>query len=159
MNPAPTACWPNSLARVQRGRPPPPCLAAVTGPDHTSEISQARAGGGASWRDHHAGERGGDGGAAGQQGAGEPGDDPGGFDEQQTCDAFIGSTPLSAWHGDRLMRHLLDRLQGNIGFLELNIRTLWSLIRVRPEMIRDTPVAEELQGLCSEWCFRPDTPG
>jgi hypothetical protein len=59
----------------------------------------------------------------------------GDFDEQQTCDAFIGSTPLSAWHGDRLMRHLLDRLHGDIGFLELNIHTLWSLIRVRPEMI------------------------
>ena len=44
------------------------------------------------------------------------------------------------------MRHLLDRLHGNIGFLELNIHTpWWSLIRVRPEMIRDTPVAEELQ--------------
>jgi transcriptional regulator with XRE-family HTH domain len=69
----------------------------------------------------------------------------GDLDEQQTCDAFIGSTPLSAWHGDRLMRHLLDRLHGNIGFLELNIHTLWSLIRVRPEMIRDTSVAEELQ--------------
>jgi hypothetical protein len=69
----------------------------------------------------------------------------GDFDEQQTCDAFIGSTPLSAWHGDRLMRHLLDRLHGNIGFLELNIHTLWSLIRVRPEMIRDTSVADELQ--------------
>jgi hypothetical protein len=27
----------------------------------------------------------------------------------------------------------------NIGFLEFNIHTLWSLIRVRPEMIRDTP--------------------
>jgi hypothetical protein len=37
------------------------------------------------------------------------------------------------------MRHLLDRLHGNIGFLELNIRTLWSLIQVRPQMIRDTP--------------------
>jgi hypothetical protein len=51
----------------------------------------------------------------------------GDFDEQQTCDDFIGSTPLSAWHGDRMMRHLLDRLYGNIGFLELNIHTLWSL--------------------------------
>jgi hypothetical protein len=44
------------------------------------------------------------------------------------------------------MRHLLDRLYGNIGFLELNIHTLWSLVRVRPEMISDPPVAEELAG-------------
>jgi transcriptional regulator with XRE-family HTH domain len=69
----------------------------------------------------------------------------GDFDKQQACDAFIGSTPLSAWHGDRLMRHLLDRLHGNIGFLELNIHTLWSLVRTRPEMISDAQVADELQ--------------
>jgi hypothetical protein len=31
------------------------------------------------------------------------------------------------------MRHLLDRLHGNIGFLELNIHTLWSLVRVQPD--------------------------
>jgi hypothetical protein len=66
------------------------------------------------------------------------------YAEQQTGDAFIGTTPLSAWHGNRLMRHLLDRLHGNIGFLELNIHTLWSLIRVRPEMISDSPVAQEM---------------
>ena len=57
----------------------------------------------------------------------------GDFAEQQTGDAFIGATPLSAWYGNRLLRHLLDRLHGNIGFLELNIHTLWSLIRIRPE--------------------------
>ncbi len=68
----------------------------------------------------------------------------GDFAEQQTGDAFIGTTPLSAWHGNRLMRHLLDRLYGNIGFLELNIHTLWSLIRVRPEMITDPPVAHDM---------------
>jgi hypothetical protein len=48
----------------------------------------------------------------------------GDFAEQQTGDSFIGSTPPSAWHGNRLMRHLLDRLYGNIGFLELNIHTV-----------------------------------
>jgi hypothetical protein len=70
----------------------------------------------------------------------------GDFAEQQTSDAFIDSTPPSAWHGNRLMRHLLDRLYGNIGFLELNIHTLWSLVRIRPEMISNPPVAEELAG-------------
>ena len=29
-------------------------------------------------------------------------------------------------------RHLLDRLHGNIGFTELNIHSLWALIRIRP---------------------------
>jgi len=68
----------------------------------------------------------------------------GDFAEQQTGDAFIGTTPLTAWHGNRLMRHLLDRLYGNIGFLELNIHTLWSLIRIRSEMITGPPVAQEM---------------
>lgn len=56
----------------------------------------------------------------------------------------MGITPLGAWQGNRLMRHLLDRLYGNIGFLEPNIHTLWSLIRIRPEMITDSPVAQEM---------------
>ncbi len=56
----------------------------------------------------------------------------------------MGATPPSAWHGNRLMRHLLDRLYGNIGFLELNIHTFWSLIRVRPEMITDPLVAQDM---------------
>ena len=68
----------------------------------------------------------------------------GDFAGQQTSDAFIGSTPPSAWHGNRLMRHLLDRLHGNIGFLELNIHTLWSLVRVRPELLSDPSVADEM---------------
>ena len=42
------------------------------------------------------------------------------------------------------MRHLLDRLYGNVGFLELNIHTLWALIRIRPEMIIGPPVAQEM---------------
>lgn len=68
----------------------------------------------------------------------------GDFAEQQTSDAFMGTTPLSAWHGNRLMRHLLERLYGNIGFLELNIHTLWALIRVQPEMIINPLVAQDM---------------
>ncbi|MCW2914406.1 MAG: putative transcriptional regulator [Actinomycetia bacterium] len=70
----------------------------------------------------------------------------GDFTEDQTGDAFIGSTSLTAWHGGRLMRHLLDRLRGNLGFLELNVHTLWSLVRVCPEMIRDPAMGGELNG-------------
>ncbi|WP_283136166.1 helix-turn-helix domain-containing protein [Rhizohabitans arisaemae] len=65
---------------------------------------------------------------------------------QQTGDAFIGSTPLSAWHGDRLLRHLLDRLNGDLGFVELNIHTLHALIRIRPELLNDWSLAAELNG-------------
>ncbi|REE98992.1 helix-turn-helix domain-containing protein [Thermomonospora umbrina] len=62
----------------------------------------------------------------------------------QSSDAFIQTTPVDSWHGAQLTRHLLDRLHGNIGFLELNIHTLWSLIQIRPDIIRDPATANEL---------------
>jgi hypothetical protein len=62
----------------------------------------------------------------------------------QTADSFIRSTPLSQWRGSQLMRHLLDRLHGNVGFLELNIHTLWSLVQTRPETLHDPALGLEL---------------
>jgi hypothetical protein len=63
---------------------------------------------------------------------------------EQDCDAFIGSTSLNAWHGRRLIRHLADRLHGNPGFMELNIHSLWALIRIRPDMAADPGLSDEL---------------
>jgi hypothetical protein len=54
--------------------------------------------------------------------------------EQQTSDTFISATSLTSWHGGRLARHLADRMHGNIGFTELNIHSLWALIRARPQL-------------------------
>lgn len=68
----------------------------------------------------------------------------GDLSQQRTDDAFIASTPLSAWHGDRLMRHLLDHLRADLNFLELNIHTLHTLIRVHPDLLTDPAVAVEL---------------
>jgi transcriptional regulator with XRE-family HTH domain len=65
--------------------------------------------------------------------------------EQQATDAFIGTMPVDAWHGRRLARHLLDRLHGNIGFTELNIHSLWALIRIRPGMAGVPVLADELE--------------
>jgi hypothetical protein len=56
------------------------------------------------------------------------------LDQQQATDEFIGCTPVSSWHGARLARHLADRLHGNIGFTELNIHSLWALVRARPAL-------------------------
>jgi hypothetical protein len=64
--------------------------------------------------------------------------------EPQASDAFIGALPLDAWHGQRVARHLLDRLHGNIGFMELNIHSLWALIRIRPGMAADPALAGDL---------------
>jgi transcriptional regulator with XRE-family HTH domain len=54
--------------------------------------------------------------------------------ELQTSDSFISTTPLTSWHGGRLARHLADRMHGNVGFTELNIHSLWALIRARPQL-------------------------
>lgn len=67
------------------------------------------------------------------------------LDGQQDGDAFIGATSLNAWHGRRLIRHLLDRLHGNPGFMELNIHSLWALIRIRPKMAASPALAGELE--------------
>jgi len=65
------------------------------------------------------------------------------LDDQQATDEFIGATTLDGWHGGQLVRHLAARLHGNIGFTELNIRSLHTLIRVRPALAH--PVAGDLQ--------------
>jgi hypothetical protein len=65
------------------------------------------------------------------------------LDEQQASDAFIGSTSLDSWHGSRLVCHLADRLHGNMGFTELNIHSLWALIRIHPGLA--VPVAADLE--------------
>lgn len=63
--------------------------------------------------------------------------------EQQASDSFIASTSLSSLHGGRLARHLADRLHGNIGFMELNIHSLWALFRIRPGLA--APLAADLE--------------
>ena len=65
------------------------------------------------------------------------------LDEQQASDEFIGSTSLHSWHGGQLIGHLAARLHGNIGFTELNIHSLHTLIRVRPALAQ--PVAADMQ--------------
>jgi hypothetical protein len=60
----------------------------------------------------------------------------------QTSDSFISTTPLASWHGGRVARHLADRMHGNVGFTELNIHSLWALIRARPQLA--PPLAPEL---------------
>jgi transcriptional regulator with XRE-family HTH domain len=59
-------------------------------------------------------------------------------------DEFLTTTDLHSWHGDRLLRHLLERISPEVGFLELNIHTLHALVRVHPDLITRPAVAAEL---------------
>ena len=63
--------------------------------------------------------------------------------DQRASDEFIDTTAPDSWHGGQLVRHLADRLHGNIGFTELNISSLHTLIRVWPALVH--PVADGLQ--------------
>ena len=65
-------------------------------------------------------------------------------DDQQPSDGFIGSASPSSWHGRRIARHLAGRMYGNIGFTELNIHSLWALIRIRPELAAEPSLAADL---------------
>jgi hypothetical protein len=42
------------------------------------------------------------------------------------------------------MRHLLDHLRADLNFLDLNIHTLHTLIRVHPDLLTDPAIAVEL---------------
>lgn len=65
---------------------------------------------------------------------------------QQRDDSFMVAG-MSGWHGDILLRHLLDRLDPSLGYLELNVHTLWALIGVRARLLSEQPdVVQELTG-------------
>jgi hypothetical protein len=51
-------------------------------------------------------------------------------------DAFMGAG-LGSWRGDRLLRHLVDRLDGALGYVDLNVHTTWALLLARPKLIAD----------------------
>ncbi|OPC82988.1 transcriptional regulator [Embleya scabrispora] len=63
-------------------------------------------------------------------------------------DAFMAApvTP-GAWGGQRLLAHLVDHLTPGLGFSELYIHTLWSLLAIRPHLLQaagvDTDVLRE----------------
>jgi hypothetical protein len=64
----------------------------------------------------------------------------------QRDDSFMVSG-MGAWHGDILLRHLADRLDPSLGYLELNVHTMWALIGAKPRLLSEQPgVAEELTG-------------
>jgi helix-turn-helix protein len=62
-------------------------------------------------------------------------------------DAFMAApvTP-GAWGGQRLLSHLVEHLSPELGFSELYVHTLWSLLAVRPHLLRATgPVTKALR--------------
>ncbi|MFD3442365.1 helix-turn-helix domain-containing protein [Streptomyces sp. NPDC058685] len=56
----------------------------------------------------------------------------------QLDDSFI-ATNVGPWQGDRLLQHLVGGLTPAHGFFDLNVHTLWSLLTVRPNLLRSGP--------------------
>lgn len=53
-------------------------------------------------------------------------------------DSFMPSG-LGGWRGDRLLRHLVDRLDDALGYVDLNVHTTWALLAARPQLLGDAP--------------------
>lgn len=56
----------------------------------------------------------------------------------QRDDTFM-PTGLGNWRGDLLLRHLTERLDGNLGYVDLTVHTLWALIAAKPHLLAEDP--------------------
>jgi hypothetical protein len=56
----------------------------------------------------------------------------------QRDDSFMPSD-LGNWRGDVLLRHLTERLDGGLGYVDLTVHTLWALVAAKPHLLADDP--------------------
>lgn len=63
--------------------------------------------------------------------------------DPQLADTFMVELDLDSWHGDRLLKHLMGRLDPTNPFVDVVCHTLWALIIRKPSLL-DTKVAGDL---------------
>jgi hypothetical protein len=56
----------------------------------------------------------------------------------QRDDSFMPSD-LGNWRGDVLLRHLTERLDDGLGYVDLTVHTLWALVAAKPHLIAEDP--------------------
>lgn len=64
---------------------------------------------------------------------------------KELSDDFIADRTPRPWPGDKLLSHLVQGLEPHHGYVDLNIHTLWSLLQIRPNLLRSGAAARALR--------------
>ncbi|GGS63346.1 helix-turn-helix transcriptional regulator [Streptomyces janthinus] len=62
----------------------------------------------------------------------------------ELSDDFIASRTPGPWPGDKLLSHLAHGLAPHHGYVDLNIHSLWSLLAIRPNLLKSGAAAQAL---------------
>ncbi|MCX5597178.1 helix-turn-helix transcriptional regulator [Streptomyces phaeochromogenes] len=63
----------------------------------------------------------------------------------ELSDDFIADATPRPWPGDKLLSHLVQGLAPHHGYVDLNIHSLWSLLQIRPNLLRSGAAARALR--------------
>ncbi|MEV0112535.1 helix-turn-helix transcriptional regulator [Streptomyces sp. NPDC050844] len=63
----------------------------------------------------------------------------------ELSDDFIASPMPGPWPGDKLLAHLAQGLAPQHGYIDLNIHSVWSLLQIRPNLLRSGAAARALR--------------
>lgn len=63
----------------------------------------------------------------------------------ELSDDFIAGRTPGPWPGDKLLAHLARGLASHHGYVDLNIHTVWSLLQIRPNLLRSGAAGRALR--------------